>query len=274
MANEEPTYIVKWIGGIVASVITAYLIANLITNDKSSLGPDIDAGRGVFLTFEQQDGLFKFEYPVFLDKVTESDSSDKPFVGVSVVRSDVLQAKSMENLSLLEKLTTLPPSMDLDKMGVLVVILVPTYYLLDVTTSKKTDSQSSPAEADVFAGLDPIAREQVDWNNLPSSGCTQKRTHDYVHLSYLYASHGVSLIVDGRFTKEAWSTHRSDIRRMLGSFSVNEVASVEWFKLRLGDGSIEYEKSKMLSAYLTAIPERQLSAHLQDEKSPNCIETQ
>jgi hypothetical protein len=272
VANHEPTYIIKWIAGIVGSVITTYLIANFITNNNSNLGPDIDAGRGL-LPIEQQNGLFKFEYPVFLDKVTQSDSSDQPFVAISAISSDLIQAKAMEKLTLFKELTTISPSIDLDKMGMVAILLVPTYYLLDVTTSKKTDSQSPPAEADVFAGFDTIATAQVDWANLPSSGCTQKRSDNSVNLSYLYASHGVSLLVDGRFTKEAWSTHRSEIRRMLGSFTVKEVASVQWFKTRLEDGSIKYEESVKLSAYLSAIADSQLSANLQQDKAPDCIET-
>jgi hypothetical protein len=96
VANKEPTYIIQWIGGIVGSVIATYLIANFITNNNSSLGPDIDAGRGV-LCIEQQNGLFKFEYPVFLDKVIPSDSKDQPFVSISVISSNFLQAQSMGN---------------------------------------------------------------------------------------------------------------------------------------------------------------------------------
>jgi hypothetical protein len=84
----------------------------------------------------------------------------------------------------------------------------------------------------------------------------------------------VSLYVDWRFTKEAWSAHLSDIRRMFGSFSVNEKASVKWFRSRLADGSIEYEGSKELSTYLASISVQQLSTNLQEKKGPNCIETQ
>jgi hypothetical protein len=274
MPNKEPTYIIKWFAGILASVITTYLITNFITNNNSGSGPDIDTCRGV-VPFEQKDGLLKFEYPVFLDKVTECGSSDKPFVTIKAVRSDLLQAVSRENISLFKRLTTLPPTIDKDKVGQVTVSLYPTYYVyLYVKKSKKKHSQLAPAEADIFEGLDPIARKRVDWNNLPSSGCTQKRTQRFVQLYYMYISYGVSLFVEGRFTKEAWSTHRSDIRRMLGSFSVNEVASVEWFRARLEDGSIKIKESKKLSEHLTAALDQQLSAHLQVEKAPDCIETQ
>src|SRR5210317_199050 len=99
MSNREPTYLIKWIGGIIASVITAYLIANLVTKDNGSSKQYSDAGGGV-LAFEEQNGLFKFEYPVFLDKVIESGSSNSPIVAISAGSDAVFQAGSVEDLSL------------------------------------------------------------------------------------------------------------------------------------------------------------------------------
>lgn len=278
MANNQPTFIVKWIGGIVASVITAYLIVNFINHSVNDKSPDIDAGRGV-LTFEQKHGLFKFEYPVFLDKVIEKVSCDQPMASVVAIRRDLHQLQQnigengWDNLSFFEKLTVTSGTPDLDEIGMVTIILVPNY-VLAAAIATKADNQSASTKADVFAGLDPIAREQVDFGNLPSSGCSQRRTQDYVNLTYLYVGLGASLVAEGRFHKDAWSKHLSEIRRMFGSFNVNEVTSVGWFRSRLKDGSIGHEESEKLSAYLAAISNLQLPEHYQQEKGPDCIEAQ
>ena len=190
MANNQPTFIVKWIGGIVASVITAYLITNYVTHNGSNKGPDIDAGRGV-LPFEQKYGLFKFEYPVFLDKVIEEVSDDQPVASVSVVRRDLHQLhqtigeNGWDNLSLFDKvkLALTAPGLDFSDNGMVSVVLFPTYSLVAAITATKAGNQSASAKAPVFKRLDPIAREYVDWGNLPSSGCTQQRTQDWVKLN-------------------------------------------------------------------------------------------
>ncbi|MFQ3237026.1 MAG: hypothetical protein ACI9C4_002601 [Paraglaciecola sp.] len=76
------------------SVFTTYLIVNVITDNNSHLGPDIDAGRGV-LPIAPQPGLLEFEYPVFLDKVPQRDPSEQPFVEITAISSDLLQALAM-----------------------------------------------------------------------------------------------------------------------------------------------------------------------------------
>jgi hypothetical protein len=278
VTKKEPKFIVKWIAGILASVITAYLIANFVTSDKSNKGPDIEPGRGV-LPYEQKNGLFKFNYPVFLDKVIENIGSNEPYVTVSTMNRNLFQFqqnignKSWGDLGFFEKLT-MSNTPDFDEMGVVTILLVPTNYLLTKITTKKTDIHSEIVVPDVFAGLDPIARKQIDWNNLPSSGCSQKRTEEAVNLSYLQVGYGASLIVEGRFSKDAWSMHLSEIRRMFGSFSVNEAAAVDWFRSRLGDGSLSPEKREILSSFLTTLSNRPLPSNYQLEKPPDCVEIQ
>lgn len=214
-SSREPSFLVRWVAGIAATVLAAVLVAWFAGDD----GP---AKPGELRHYDVNSRVLSFDYPQFLGGVWEREENANLFVKAGG-RFDESWISSFRGLAFG------------DATGFIVIGVTPTPLAARGLSSRYDDAAAgAPAPEDPLADARTLTKE-VRWGKeLPIEFYVERKKDSIVHVGRTSYGKVASFHVQGQFSLSTWESHQSEIRQSIKSVAINEAIAKDWIVSRVG----------------------------------------